>query len=228
MTSIGVMASSVTAATTTFPTIATANTETGTSLGTANAIPSPSGVVAGDLLVANVSNDGGGTVITASTGWTEVVQANENGPSPHRLACFVRIADGGANDSLSLTGATDDYCASILRITGHGVTTIASDIKFASAIGTTSTVVDPPNLDAGSVRKWLWVAVAGVDQNTGGQVNGSPVGYTSAHANLSAGSVGSGLGVAYKTNEVQAENPASWGTSSARPWAAFTLAVPPV
>ena len=222
---VGVMASAVHIAggASAYPLIASTNTETGTNLGTANPMPSPSGVAVGNLLLAFCTSDSV-TTITASTGWTEIIQTVVT--TQHMMALFARIADGSANDSLAVTGAAQDYCVGILRVTDHGVTTLTTDIKKASAVATTG-VINPPSLDAGSVKKWLWLTAAGLDQIAANQITAPPTNYTTAHTILSsAAGTSSALGVASRNLEIQTEDPGGWSNSS-RPWIGFTVAIPP-
>ena len=210
----------------TFPIIAGSNTEFGANLSAGNAIPSPASVAAGDLLVIVVAQDTNSATVTASTGWTEVVQLNAS--TACRMAVFARVADGGANDALALTGAAADYCASIHRITDHGVTAIA-DIKSASATNT-SGPADPPSVDAGSSKKWLWLAAATVDmiQTADAITAPMPTNYAEISNLRSAVSTSSvGLVVAQRDNETQTENPATFTHTGSRSWVAVTIAIPP-
>jgi hypothetical protein len=221
--SVGIMASAVVVSTGTFPTLADASTETGTALGTNNAVALPATVAAGDLIVVFGSHDTS-TNISAAAGYTQV--AFQSIGTPHNMGCWARIATG--SDALTLSGSgINDYAASVLRITGHGVTNIATDIKSAVTSSSTATAVDPANLDTGSVQKWLWLAAACIDVNAGGQLTGVSSGYTPAHTILeSATATATALGVGSKQAETQTENPGAF-TGTARPWIAFTLAIPP-
>ena len=207
--------------------IASFNTETGiNNLSTNNPMPTPSGVVAGNLFVAVCAHDSL-TVITASTGWTQIAQV-EQPTVTHRCDIFGRIADGGANDALSLSGGASDYCTSIMRITGHGVTNVATDIKKVDAVSTGSTNPDPPSLDAGSSKRWLWLVAAGVDTTSAFTMT-TPTNYTDVHAPLQSATNVSGqaLFVAQRALNTQTENPGVFTTGTVVPWIAHTLAIPP-
>ena len=212
---------------TNFAVIASTNTETGTSLGTANPIPAPAGVVAGNLLVTFCSHDINTPAVTASTGWTQIAQAASS--TVHQLAAFGRVADGGANDTPALTGATQDYCASILRITGHSVTSVAADIKVATFNPTGGFInPDPPSLNAGSSNKWLWIAAVAVDTNAAYTITALPPSYSATHANLQSatGASGSALATAQRNLQTQTEDPGVFTNANVRPWVTFTLAIP--
>ena len=209
----------------TFPVIASSNNEFGTSLGTANPIPAPAAVAAGDLLIAFVSHDAS-TVITASTDWTQVIQQVVT--TLHRLAVFARVADGGANDILAISGTTQDYCATIHRITSHAVTAIA-DIKSAVTTGT-GTVIDAPSLDAGATRKWLWLVSAGIAcDNAGDDFTPLTLANYTIFYNFksAANTTASALLVARRELETQTENPAAFSAFGApRSFVTVTVAVP--
>ena len=216
----------------TFPSIVTTNTEIGTSLGSNNPIPAPSGVVAGNLLIAVGLNDNPSTTnLSASTGWTQVIAATHTLSTAIKMAVFARVADGSASDALSLSGASQDYCAAIARITDHSVSNVAADIKSASAQSTVGgTNLNPPSLDAGASRKWLWLAAAGVD-TTAGNISWTsmPTGYTQTVTPLQSANTASScsMGMASRQLETQTEDPVNFVISQSLHWLALTLAIPP-
>ena len=209
------------------PAVASSSTEVGLAIGTGgNPQPVPAGVIAGDLLLAFVGNDLSGTATNGSTGWTKINETAQ-GSTNVKLATFARIADGGTNDILSLTGTgTQDYCTSILRITGHGIL-VPGDIKIAVTTGASGNA-DPPNLDATVSAAYLWVVAAAVDLDVGHSITAVPSGYIQAHAPLksedSATSVA--LGVGSRVATAQTEDPAAFANSS-QEWVAVTVAVAP-
>lgn len=181
----------------------------------------PSGIAVGDLLLAFAFLQG--TAITASTGWTQVWNVS-NGVN-NSLACFARIADGGANDTITWTG-TGEFCSSILRVSPHGVTNIGTDLKSATVVGG-STTADPPSLNAGSSLAWLWLAVAGGRTGISGVVfTAVPTNYTSQSVQNSAGATAAGLAVASRQLTATTEDPGTFTNTSAN-WTAGTLAIPP-
>lgn len=219
--------SSAPAAPSGYPGIVTSSTETGTPLGTANAVASPAGVNVGDLLLAFCTNDGGNQ-ITASTGWTQV--GDSTTAAAHALRAFARIADGGANDSLSLSqsSGSSDYCAQIHRINFHAVTNVATDIKSAAATAN-SVNPNPPNLNAGSTKKWMWLAATAFDRIVSDTITAAPASYTMVGSVLTSGSTttSSALAVAQRNLETNIEDPGTFTSSaSARQWNALTLSIP--
>lgn len=212
-------------------TIATTNGEVGTSLGSNNSQPSPSGVTSGDLLLAYISHDSGNnSVIDASTGWYllgEVEPSSNN----HNHAVYARLADESSDDDLELTGTTQDYCCSILKIISHGVTDVTTDIPFAITGSSANGSANPPLLDTGDARDWLFITSGVIDNNNTGQViTDDPASYDNVTNQISdAGSTSAtSLWVSERsTTATQIEDPGTY-TNTSRPWMASTLAVPPL
>ena len=212
--------------------VATTSTEPGTSLATNNAIAAPTGVVTGNLLLAFCSHDNSATAITASTGWTSINQTVITS-NVHRMAVFGRVADGGANDALSLSGTTSqDYCAAILRVVNHAVgsATVATDVKVAGTFSASSGAINPPNLAAGSTTTWLWIASGCIDATaTGDTLTTQPSGYSVAVAGFKSASstTSSAMAIAVKGANASSDDPGTF-TNTSRPWIGITLAVPPL
>jgi hypothetical protein len=106
-------------------------------------MPIPSGHQADDLLVAIITQDGGGTVITAS-GWTQI--STQAGIQGQRTTAFYKFATGSSEADLSLTGATDEWIVNLSVIRGADLTTpINASVRTNSANSTTAF------LDSGTV-----------------------------------------------------------------------------
>jgi hypothetical protein len=209
---------------TAFPSIGASNSESGTAMGT-QAINMPTGITAGNLLLAIATNDNPSTTnMTPSTGWT-AIHSQVQGSNVLKLAVMARMADGGANDNLTITGAAQDYCVTTHRIVDHGAVNVA-DITVGSAVGTTGNA-DPPNVDAGAARHFLWLTAAAVDATTGNTITGVPTGYTQVGTTLTSASSTSSclLAVAQKTADTQTENPGTF-TNTSRPWIGVTIGIP--
>jgi hypothetical protein len=106
-------------------------------------MPIPSGHQADDLLVAIITQDGGGTVIAAA-GWTQIsTQAAAQG---QRTTAFYKFATSSSEADLSLTGSTDEWIVNISVIRGADLSTPINDsVRTNSANSTTS------YLDSGTV-----------------------------------------------------------------------------
>jgi hypothetical protein len=103
----------------------------------------PAGHASGDVLIAIVTQDGGGTTIAAA-GWTLIgAQAANQG---QRTAVFYNVATSGSEADIDLTGATDEWIVTILIVRGADTSTpVNISARFNSANSTTAF------LDAGSV-----------------------------------------------------------------------------
>lgn len=216
------------------PAVATTSIDTSTSLGTNNAHTLPTGSTTGNLILVLVVHDST-TMPTASTGWTALTAGETN--SGYTARWFARVLDGGANDTLTVSGAAQDHISAMLRITGHGVSNAAlpSAIRFATPVntGTATTTPDPPAANISDARDWLIIAATTFETTATGQsVSAAPTNYTTnalvgttyRSAN-STSAVALGVGFRQLTNS-SAENPGTF-TSTSRPYIAYTLAVSP-
>jgi hypothetical protein len=216
-----------------FPGIADATTDFGTSLGAANAQPTFVNAGVGDLVIAVVAVDNtGGTAITASTGWD--VSTN-SGTTGMRTAILARILDGSGNDTLSVTGAAQDFVCHQLRVPAgtHGVTNTASwlsdHVAAASPVG--SSFLDPPSLTPpGGARDYLWIVAGAADfTNATSRVTRDSADFDNVVRAKSADSTTSVvITVAQRTLNAATLNPGSGQLSASVNNQNWTLAVPPL
>lgn len=182
----------------------------------------------GDLLIALCAHDNPGAtaVATVSTDWVRLYHETQ-GSNVLRLTAFAKIATG--SDALQVTGAAQDYAIDCLAIANHGVTTLATDIKWSAPASATTGNANPPSLDAGSVRDWLDIAHCAIDMTaTGDTLSAVPASYTESARLKSANSTSStAVGVAWRQVSTQTEDPGTF-TNTSRPWIAATLAIPPI
>jgi hypothetical protein len=215
------------AASAAFPSVVSYNTRVGTSLSGGVSLNMPGGIEAGDLLLTFCTNDNPSSTFMGISGWTQVFQTN-NGPAL-KHACFAKIATGG--DTATLTGAAQDYTAIVLRITGHGVTDIANDIKKNSTAYNTTWQPNPASLNAGSSKQWLWIASYGADDDDIGNATPYPANYTGVTEVESASSTSScSSAAAFRQLEAQTEDPGTFNltsSSTAEEWDAAIIAIPP-
>ncbi|QQR77515.1 MAG: hypothetical protein IPJ67_05325 [Candidatus Moraniibacteriota bacterium] len=207
-----------------FPTVASSNTTNGTTLSGGVALNMPSGITAGDLLVAFASNDNTGGTNMGISGWTQLFSQQYTGNVVSHAA-WAKIAVG--SDTATLTGASQDYAATVVRITGHGVSTISSDIKVGTAASTSNANPNPPSLDAGSSKKWLWLESFGAedDDNTATYWSTNYTGVAQVESAQSTSSTMCSL--AYRQNETQTENPGTMAMAASEEAVAQTIAIPP-
>lgn len=81
--------------------------------------PIPAGHQANDVLIAIVTQDGGGTTI-AATGWTEVGTQAAN--QAQRTAVFWKLAASSSEADFSATGANDDWVVTLIVVRGANTT----------------------------------------------------------------------------------------------------------
>lgn len=211
-------------------------TTTGTTLAGGVAQTMPPNLTAGYLCIARVLQDNPAAVpITASTGWTQVGTAVQ-GADVIRMSCFARICDGTSNDALTVTGAATNWVSAIesywvqpvapATVGGFAGSDIIAKLKFAAATGATG-LADPPSIDLGGARDWLFLVSAGLDTATVPTMGASP-GYTNIHGTtVSPGSL-CAMRSAYRTATLGGtENPAAYTGTTGRPWIAFTVGLPP-
>ncbi|MBP9819701.1 hypothetical protein KBC79_03105 [Candidatus Woesebacteria bacterium] len=208
----------------TFASIATSNTTNGTSLAGGVSLNMPSGINVGDLLIIFASNDSTGGTNMGVSGWTSLFSDQYTGDVISHAA-WAKIAVG--SDTATLTGASQDYAALVLRVTGHGVTTIASDIKVGTPAETAGANPDPPSLDAGSSKKWLWLESFGSDDDDNTATYWS-TSFTGAGQVESAQSTSSTMNsVAYYQSETQTLDPGTMAMALSEEAVANTIAIPP-
>ncbi len=148
-------------------------------------INKPTGVVAGDVLIANFMAAGGSSITTVSaTGWTLVQTANiESGGAQHTVTVLYRVADGTEGSSFTFNGPS-------------GTNKMSGEVNAFSGVSTTGGVkVD------GSAGGPFDVTPPALSTNTGGSTAVTAASITTASANAGvvmvvsafddAGSVGS-------------------------------------
>lgn len=218
------------------PAVASSNTQQGTNLSTAANLTLPSGAASGDLVLYFISSDNtGGTAITASTGWTEILSSTITS-NVHGGKVFARVLDGTTGDNiLNPNGAAQDYTAIGVRIaSGDHPWTTSSNLAtaFASLAAITNSASngspDPPNLSPGSSNDYLWLAWGVIDKSaSGNSISANPSNHTLVQTSDSAASTTSSYArLTYRKTTAGSEDPGTM-TSTSRPWIAATIAIPP-
>jgi chitodextrinase len=133
-----------------------AATATGTT--TSTSVAAPTGVRAGDVLVAAVSTRGA-PAITAPAGWTQV-RVDTNGTTM-RQALFTRVATGTEGPTAWTLSRAQSTVVQVLAY--RGVDTAAPVLASAGATSTTATVTSPAAAAAPGARV---VTVAGIARAT--------------------------------------------------------------
>src|SRR3990167_4578908 len=123
----------------------------------------PAGIVAGDLLIVICAADVADTITqSGGTDWTKLEQTNNS--TVIGLVIFAKIAAGGDTLTLTSSGSNDIACVS-LRITGHGVTDVTTDIKKGTSATGTDGSPNPPSLDTGASKDYLWIECFAADDD---------------------------------------------------------------
>lgn len=207
-----------------YPGIAGMVTEIGTSLGSANAQPTFAAPAhagaAGDLCLYLVGHDNpGATNITASTGWT-VLNHTTQGSNVIKGALIARILDGAhgtGNNTLSVTGTTQDYgvIGLIIPANSHSVVDVSTDIVAGTPSTAASGNTDPPNAAAVASQRFLALTGCVVDATTSDAITGWPSNYGYLVTVTSASSTSSVMaGLAARNINASSENPGAWAHNS--------------
>lgn len=193
--------------------------------------PFPSGVVAGDLLLAFGSADGAGNV--AFTGFSLIGNVSPAGAVT--LVCRAKIADGSETGNILITcSASEQGAWRCFRISGWYGTGLPSSsnshdgagVDSVTNSGTGVATADPANLDPGqwATQDTLWFAACGID--TSRTISVYPLADNNT-ADVSGGAGGATLGLCTTTSAVSSLDPGTFTFSAADDWAALTVAVRP-
>jgi hypothetical protein len=186
----------------------------------------PSGITAGDLLIATIATDGNTSAAAGGgEGWTNITDT-ANG-SDVRLNILAKIAAG--SDALNLTlGAAADSATHVMRIVDHGVSSVATDVEVGTAATGASTAPNPPSVTPAATAKNLFIAVAASDDDDESPTF-YPTSYTGEGQGQSASSATACLiQVAYRyVTTGSAEDPGAFTLAASEQWVTQSLCVPP-
>jgi hypothetical protein len=183
---------------------------------TSHVVTMPSGITAGDLLVAVIGFDGTPTVSDGSGLWTVLAQSAASGAQG--AAILYKFATGG--DSLTATtSASEQSSHVVLRISGALSVTSSSAATNAGATNPNPNSHTP----AGGAADFLWVAIATTDGTV------VPSAAMANYTNLTTragGASGCGAATAERSLNAATENPAAFAATTTA-WTAYTIAVRP-
>lgn len=195
------------------PTIQTTSSGASTAVNaTTHAITMPSGITAGDLLIIVFSSDGSVDAQITAGDWIKLDEEKNGGNVT--AAVFYKFAVGG--DTATVTTATEQTSHVVYRISGAGVPLIA-------AANGDSTNSNPPDLDTGISKNYLWIATASHDSTV--VASGAPASYSNLITQAAAGTGGASTSTASRAATGSSENPGTF-TSNTEQWASFTISVP--
>jgi len=198
---------------------------------TTHALDMPSGIAAGDLLLAFFNVDSNPTIVWPS-GWT-ALQFGDSVcfAAACRTALAWRAADGSEGSTLSVeTTTAQESAALIVRISGAANTSIQLPETTTAATGLDA-APDPPSLTPGdgvTSKNYLFFAIAGHDDVDA--CTAYPTNFAAGQTTVSsAGGLGGGAGIcsAERSLNTTTQNPDAFTLAGAEEWAAFTLAVHP-
>jgi len=201
--------------------VASSATTTGTTSAGGLACNMPSGIEAGDLLLAQAAND---TSVSwsASAGW-ELIDNGANG-SAVQGATWAKIAAG--SDTLTITGEANDIAVVVSRIVNHGVADVTTDIVKGTAATGSSNAPNAPNCNPGTSDKYLWITHYASDDDDNAAAwwpaEGAPV----AQVKSATGSSSCQVGVAYRWLEASSYDPSAFALAATEEWRAQTFAIP--
>jgi hypothetical protein len=207
-----------------FAAVASSNTTADTSSGSVT-VAMPSGIVAGDLLMVFWAQDAAGTVSqSGGSDWSNL-GSYANGTNCSG-GCFAKIAAGGDSLTLASTNSQDFSCVAV-RITGHGVSNVATDITNGTAATGADASPNPPDCNPGTAKDYLWVEHFAADDDDDTATYWS-TNYTGVAQIQSANSASSCLcAVASRQLNASAENPGAMALAATEEWCAQTFAIPP-
>lgn len=122
----------------------------------------PTGVVAGNILVATVvSSDTTGTGIAAQTGWTRITTVGPSG-SPPQLGVFYRVATSSEPASYTFTGINTSSGRATIQMTAlSGVDTATPlDVAGVSAIQSTAAALTPSSVTTVTANAFVLYSLA--------------------------------------------------------------------
>jgi hypothetical protein len=200
---------------------------------TSGAMNLPSGITAGELLIAVIMTPLTTNVFTVPSGWSSMTTVTST-PS----CVFARYADGTESGTTTFSwSGTQKATAIIFRVAGHGY--IGSDVTSwtdatnspsnAAASGS-STAPNPAVSDTTVLQDNLYIAIASWLQDQ--TANTYPTGYGLSQTTVSSGGAGGGAtkcgsAIAGKQATSTSDDPGAFGITTTTNWQAFTLALKP-
>jgi hypothetical protein len=181
---------------------------------TSHAITMPSGITAGDLLLIVFSSDGAVRDCSISSGgWVKLDEA-QNGTTVTG-AVFYKIAEGA--DTATVTTSTAEQSSHVVfRISGAG-------IPISASANGSSTNSNPPNLNTGISKNYLWIASRSGDSTV--VATAAPTNYSNLQTQAAAGTSGASTNTAERSLAASSEDPGTF-TSATEQWVSFTIAIP--
>src|SRR5262245_33686117 len=103
-----------------------AETHQNSSVSTSIVAAMPSGVVAGDQLLAITSWDSAFNTITPPSGWTQIGNLNPTGPDGQTVKLYTKVATGSEGSTQTWSGPTKAVTVIIAAWSGRDATALTS------------------------------------------------------------------------------------------------------
>lgn len=199
----------------TVPTVVASATNSNASSTASHIINLPTGIIAGDLLVAVLGNNGDRTH-TWPSGWVELGDTLNGTISSATIG--YRIANGTEGSTITVTASTSSVsvaiCAAIRnRIGAPTTSTVATGTSTA------------PNSGSVAIRNGLFLSTFGGRQTANILGYSVPSGYTVIAATQQNSAGGAVAGMAHITKSIASEDPPAWSVSASCNWVAWTIAI---
>jgi hypothetical protein len=190
---------------------------TATSASTTNTtltINKPTGVVAGDVMIANIAQGGNNTTAPSLAGWTLVAGGSLAGGTERYGIVLYRVADGteGASFSFTLGSGTDAGSGSIVAFSGVGNNGVhangsaggpfdvdpAATLNLGGSGATTATATGITTASA-NAAVIMFTQAAGENPSWSGWTTTSPGGLTELYDNANGSNTQTSVGAAWAT-----------------------------
>lgn len=176
-------------------------------------ITMPSGITAGDLLLLVFSTDGIADVSILAGDWIKLDQEQQS-TSQVTAAIFYKFATG--SDTATVATGSEQTSHIVYRISG-------ASVPYIAQANGNSTNSNPPSLDTGVSRNYLWIATASHDSTV--VASAAPSNYSNLHTQAAAGVNGASTSTAERALTASSEDPGTFTTGNEQ-WVSFTIAIP--
>jgi hypothetical protein len=175
----------------------------------------PSGIAAGDLLIAVVAIDGADETVGFSGGtggWTKILDGATGSDGTQTMAIAWRVANA-SDDALSLTNGNEAGGCRIWRISGVDVGGTPLTLGTVTTGTATGGVIDVASCAPGiGAQDFLWLALCSYDRNR--TFTSAPTNYQTADGSMDgSGAGGCSLGYGDRNLNAASEDPGdfTWG-----------------
>lgn len=180
-------------------------------------------VARGDLLIYSVTKDDDAQIDRPTVGWTVLGQEQSN--TAIRWYLQYRIADGDEGATVSVDGASEQWCGVVKHVANFDANTSPA---FGTNTSVASTTPDPPSLNPADwgFDDTLWMALCSATDSALSAGPSNCVNVTLLQSTgLAAGRVS--MGYADLQRATLAFNPTDYTLAGSEPWVAATVGIRP-